>query len=71
MPDYREIDNSPALNYIFYPRSTHNKPPVNAFDKTIAVDGNAVIICRFYKGNDDWPWIVFFTVMGGGQRHIT
>lgn len=60
VPDYREIDNSPALNYIFYPRSTHNKPPVNAFDKTIAVDGNAVIICRFYKGNDDWPWIVFF-----------
>lgn len=60
MPDYREIDNSPALGYIFYPRSTHSKPPINAFDKVTPVDEDVVITCRFYKGNDRWPWIVFF-----------
>ena len=60
MPDYREIDNSPALSYIFYPRSAHNKPPPNAFDKSIPVDEDEAITCRFYKGNDRWPWIVFF-----------
>ena len=60
MPDYREIDNSPALGYIFYPRSSHSKTPSNAFDKPIPVDEDVVITCRFYKGNNNWPWIVFF-----------
>jgi uncharacterized protein len=60
MPDYREIDSSPALSYIFYPRNTHNKPPPNAFDKAIPVDKDVAITCRFYKGDDDWPWIIFF-----------
>ena len=60
MPDYSEIDNSPALQYIFYPRNTHNKPPSNSFDKVILVDEGVEITCRFYKGNDAWPWIVFF-----------
>lgn len=60
MPDYRDIDNSPALNYIFYPRSAHAKPPPNAFDRIIPVDTDAVITCRFYMGSDHWPWIVFF-----------
>ena len=60
MPDYSEIDNSPALQYIFYPRNTHNKPPSNAFDKVILVDEGVAITCRFYKNNDDWPWIIFF-----------
>ena len=60
MPDYREIDNSPALGYIFYPRSTHSKPPLNAFDKVTPVDEDEAITCRFYMGNERWPWIVFF-----------
>ena len=60
MPDYREIDNSPALRYIFYPRNSHSKPPRNAFDKSIPVVEDVAITCRFYKGDDDWHWIVFF-----------
>jgi pimeloyl-ACP methyl ester carboxylesterase len=60
MPDYREIDNSPALSYIFYPRNSHSKPPRNAFDKSIPVAEDVAITCRFYKGDDDWHWIVFF-----------
>lgn len=60
MPDYSEIDNSPALSYIFYPRNFHGKIPPNAFDKAVSVDENVAITCRFYKGDDNWPWIVFF-----------
>jgi uncharacterized protein len=60
MPDYREIDNSPALSYIFYPRDYHSKPTSSAFDKEIYVDEGVAITCRFYEGDDDWPWIVFF-----------
>jgi pimeloyl-ACP methyl ester carboxylesterase len=60
MPDYSEIDNSPALSYIFYPRDYHSHPPRNAFDKEISVAKDVAITCRFYKGDDNWPWIVFF-----------
>ena len=60
MPDYREIDNSPALSYIFYPRNSHSKPPRDAFDKAVTVDEDISITCRFYEGDDEWPWIVFF-----------
>ena len=60
MPDYREIDNSPALSYIFYPRRTHNTPPRNAFDIVVPVDEDAAITCRFYRGDDSWPWIIYF-----------
>jgi pimeloyl-ACP methyl ester carboxylesterase len=60
MPDYREIDSSPAINYIFYPRNTHISPPRNAFDKAIHVDDGVTITCRFYTGHDGWPWIIFF-----------
>lgn len=60
MPDYREIDNSPALSYIFYPRDYHSYPPRFAFDKEIRVAEDVSITCRFYKGDDRWPVIVFF-----------
>jgi uncharacterized protein len=60
MPDYREIDNSPALSYIFYLRNFHSKIPPNAFDTAVSVDEDVAITCRFYKGDDNWPWIVFF-----------
>jgi pimeloyl-ACP methyl ester carboxylesterase len=60
MPDYREIDNSLALSYIFYPRNFHSKIPPNAFDKAVSVDEDVAITCRFHEGDDSWPWIVFF-----------
>lgn len=60
MPDYREIDNSPALNYIFYPRKDYGTPPRNAFDVSVPVDENVAITCRFYQGDEGWPWIIFF-----------
>lgn len=60
MPNYREIDNSPALTYIFYPRDYHSAPPRFAFDEEIQVEEDVSITCRFYKGDDAWPWIIFF-----------
>jgi len=60
MPDYREIDNSPALSYIFYPRRNHSKDPPSAFDMPVPVGDDVAITCRFYNGNSSWPWIVFF-----------
>jgi hypothetical protein len=60
MPDYSEIDNSPALSYIFYPRDYQSQPLRNAFDKEIIVAKDIAITCRFHEGDDDWPWIVFF-----------
>lgn len=60
MPDYSDIDSSPALGYIFCPRSHHSEPPDSAFDKVIPVDEGVTITCRFYRGDNDWPWIVFF-----------
>jgi hypothetical protein len=60
MPDYRDIDQSPALSYIFYPRNYHSAPPRDAFDVAVYVEEDVSITCRFYKGNDNWPWILFF-----------
>lgn len=60
MPDYRDIDNPDLLKYIFYPRSTHRNPPANAFDRTVSVDPNVAITCRFYRNGSRWPWIIFF-----------
>ena len=60
MPDYTALDNSPALEYIFYPRDSFSPCPPFAFDLMAPVEGDELISCRFYKGNDDWPWILFF-----------
>lgn len=60
MPDYTGIDNSSARDYIFYPREYHSTPPPYAFDLAVPVDEDVSITCRFYKGDDGWPWILFF-----------
>ena len=60
MPDYTALDNSPALEYVFYPRDSFSPCPPFAFDLMVPVEGEELISCRFYKGNGDWPWILFF-----------
>lgn len=60
MPDYTALDNSPALDYIFYPHDSSSPCPPFAFDLMAPVEGGDLISCRFYKGNSDWPWILFF-----------
>jgi len=60
MIDYSVVDMSPLLSYIFYPRREHTNCPAGAFDVSVPVDEDVSIVCRFYKGNDAWPWILFF-----------
>ncbi len=60
MVDYTPIDKTSALEYIFYPRDTYNPCPYYAFDVPVPVDTDASISCRFFKAQEDWPWILFF-----------
>ncbi len=60
MPDYSLIDQPSTLMYIFYPREDSTLCPENAFDLLAPVDDHVSIHCRFYIGNQKWPWILFF-----------
>jgi alpha-beta hydrolase superfamily lysophospholipase len=60
MPDYSLIDQPSALMYIFYPRKDSTSCPENAFDLLAWVDDPVTVHCRFYTGNQKWPWILFF-----------
>jgi len=60
MPDYSFIDQPSTLMYIFYPRKDSTLCPENAFDLLAPVDDHVSIHCRFYIGNQKWPWILFF-----------
>ncbi|HEY3277609.1 MAG TPA: alpha/beta fold hydrolase [Syntrophorhabdaceae bacterium] len=60
MPDYTEIDNSSALDYIFYPRESMSPPPPYGFDIMAPAAEGISLCCRFYQGDKEWPWILFF-----------
>lgn len=60
MPDYSAIDQSSALTYVFYPRDAFSTCPRWGFDCFITVAEGTVVHCRFYKENDNWPWILHF-----------
>ena len=60
MPDYTLLDKSSALEYIFYPRETGSPCPAFAFDLMVPVEENVSVSCRFFNGNPEWPWILFF-----------
>jgi hypothetical protein len=46
--------------YIFYPRKDSTPCPENAFDLLVPVESHVTVHCRFYLGNGQWPWILFF-----------
>jgi alpha-beta hydrolase superfamily lysophospholipase len=60
MPDYSLIDQPSTLMYIFYPRKDSTLCPENAFEILAPVDDHVSVQCRFYIGNQKWPWILFF-----------
>ena len=60
MIDYASIDQPFILQYVFYPRRDFTPCPSNAFDFSVSVDDHVSISCRFYKGDREWPWILFF-----------
>jgi len=60
MIDYSSLDRSSAPRYIFYPRRDFTLCPGKAFDLSVPVGDQATILCRFYMGHYEWPWILFF-----------
>ncbi len=60
MPDYSEIDNPSVLTYLFYPRDDFSPCPPFGFDHFVSVADGVSIHCRFYKGADNWTWVLFF-----------
>jgi alpha-beta hydrolase superfamily lysophospholipase len=60
VPDYSVIDQPSVLMFIFYPRKDFTLCPENGFDLLAPVENHVSIHCRFYAGNQQWPWILFF-----------
>jgi pimeloyl-ACP methyl ester carboxylesterase len=60
MPDYSEIDRPSILTYVFYPRDTFSTCPRWGFDHFVPVAEDISVHCRFYKENDNWPWVLYF-----------
>lgn len=60
MPDYSELDKSPLVGFLFYPRADFSPCPQGAFDFFVPVEQGISVSCRFYLGNEGWPWILYF-----------
>src|SRR3972149_5801045 len=60
VPDYSALDQPSILMYVFYPRKHSTPCPENAFDLSVPVGDHVSITCRFYVGDRQWPWILFF-----------
>jgi uncharacterized protein len=60
MIDYSQVDHPLLLQYIFYPRKDITPCPQNAFDLSVPVGEGIFISCRFYMGDPQGPWILFF-----------
>jgi alpha-beta hydrolase superfamily lysophospholipase len=60
MADYSQIDRSPLLSFLFYPRKDITPCPEGAFDLLVPVEKGISVACRFYAGHRDWPWVLFF-----------
>ena len=60
MIDYSPLDQPFLRQFIFYPRKDFTPCPGNAFDLFIWVADGVSISCRFYTGQHEWPWVLFF-----------
>ncbi|KUG03714.1 temperature sensitive supressor-like [hydrocarbon metagenome] len=60
MPDYSYVDQPYFLQMLFYPRPDFTIPPDNAFDLLIDTGDDARVAARFYSGDKQWPWILYF-----------
>jgi len=60
MADYSQIDRSPLLGYLFYPRLDFTPCPPGSFDVFVPVEPGISVSTRFYEKNKDWPWILYF-----------
>lgn len=62
-PEYILLDQQPVLaHYLLFPRVDFTPPPLEAFDLLVPVepDQDMRVACRFYIGQVDWPWMLYF-----------
>ena len=62
-PEYWRLDEEPLLaQYLLFPRRDFTPPPPGAFDLMVKVeaDQDVQVAVRFYPGEEDWPWILYF-----------
>ncbi len=60
MADFSQIDNSPLLKFLFYPRGDFSPCPEGAFDFFVEVEAKISVHCRLYQKNAHWPSILYF-----------
>jgi len=60
MADYSQIDRSPLISFLFYPRRDTTSCPEGGFDLLVPVEKGISVACRFFAGHPGWPWILFF-----------
>ena len=60
MIDYSLLDQPFLRQFIFYPRKDFTPCPGNAFDLFVGVSEGVTLSCRFYMGQHEWPWVLFF-----------
>ena len=60
MVDYSELDKSSLVGFLFYPRADFTPCPQGAFDFFVPVEQGVSVSCRFYVGDEGWPWILYF-----------
>jgi uncharacterized protein len=60
MSDYSQIDRSPLLRYLFYPRRDFTPCPPGSFDLFVPVEPGVSVATRFYEKERDWPRILYF-----------
>jgi uncharacterized protein len=60
MVDYSQIDQSPLIGFLFYPRRDFSPCPKGAFDLAVAGAENISISCRAYVGEKNWPALLYF-----------
>ena len=60
MPGYSELDKSPLVGFLFYPRADFTPCPQGGFDFFVPVEQGVSVSCRFYVGDESWPWILYF-----------
>jgi len=60
MADYSSIDQSPLIEFLFYPRRDFSPCPQRAYDFFIPVAPDISVSTRFYERDKGWPWILYF-----------
>jgi uncharacterized protein len=57
---FAELDGSPLINFLFYPRSDFSPGPDASVDLLVKVQEGVSISCRLYSETSTLPWVIYF-----------